>query len=108
METRSYIHIRICILFKFNIRRSPRGSYDNVLNVLNLTPSSDRRLLLLSKCQRKPLSGAIDRPEMLSLIRFEINYLYIRIILYSMPFYPIYSNKNYILNSPRKPFDERE
>ena len=85
------------ISFKFNIHRPPHSSYDNVLNFLNLTPLNDRRILLLSKFLHKLLSGIIDCPEMLSLIRFKINNLNTR---YPLPFYPNSSNKNYILNSP--------
>jgi len=67
------------------------GHMDNVSNFLNLTPLSDRRLLLLSTFLHELLSGAIDCPEMLSLICFKINHLITR---NSMLFYPVYSNKN--------------
>jgi len=45
----------------------------------------------------KLLSGIIDCPELLSLINIRINNQNTR---NSLPFYPIPSNKNYILNSP--------
>lgn len=85
------------ISFKFNIFRHPHSSYNVVLNFLNLTPLNDRRLLLLSKFLHKLITGVIDCPELLSLINFKINSLNTR---NPMPFYPIFSNKNYVLNSP--------
>jgi len=52
--------------------------------------------LLLSKCLQKLILGSIDCPEILSLIRFKINYLNTRD---PKPFYPLFSTKNYISNS---------
>lgn len=85
------------ISFKFNITRPIHGSYINVLNFLNISLLSDRRSLLLSKYLQKLILGSIDCPEILSLIRFKINSLNTRD---PKPFYPLFSTKNYILNSP--------
>jgi hypothetical protein len=84
------------ISFKFNINRPIHGTYNNVLNFLNVSLLSDSRTLLLSKFLLKLILGSIDCPEILSLIRFKINYLNSRD---PKPFYPLLSTKNYILNS---------
>jgi hypothetical protein len=85
------------ISFKFNIFRPIHGSYHNVLNYLNLSPLNDRRSLLLSKFLRNLISGSIDCPELLCLIRLKINSINTRD---PKPFYQMYSNRNYILNCP--------
>lgn len=84
------------ISFKFDIFRHSHSSYNVVLNFLNLVLLNDRRLLLLLKFSHKFLTGAIDCPKLLSLINFKINSLNTR---NSLPLYPDFSNKNYILNS---------
>jgi len=85
------------ISFKFNINRPIHGTYDNVLNFLNISLLSDRHTLLLSKFLQKLILGSIDYPEILSLIRFKINHHNSRD---PKLFYPLFSTKNYILNSP--------
>ena len=59
--------------FKCNIHRPVHGSYDNILNYLNLIPLKDRRLQLLSKFLHNLISGLIDCPDLLYLINFKIN-----------------------------------
>jgi hypothetical protein len=81
--------------FKSNIHRPPNGSYDNILNYLNLIPLKTRRLQLISKCLHKLISGLIDCPDLLYLINFKINTFNTRNLEL---FYPTYSDKNYIIN----------
>jgi hypothetical protein len=83
--------------FKRNIHRPPHGSYDNILNYLNLIPFKTRRLQLISKFLHKLISGLIDCPDLLYLINFKINSFNTR---NPILFYPIHFDKNYILNSP--------
>jgi len=85
------------ISFKFNIYMPPHGSYNNVLHFLYILPLNERRILLLSKFLNKLLLGVIDCPELLSSINLKINNLNTRD---PKPFYPQFSNKNYILNFP--------
>lgn len=75
----------------------PHGSYNNVLHFLYILPLNERRILLLSKFLNKLLLGVIDCPELLSSINLKINNLNTRD---PKPFYPQFSNKNYILNFP--------
>lgn len=66
------------------------------LILLIYTSLSNRRLVLLSNLFYNSISGNIDCPELLSLIRFKI-------ISYKTgnaeTFYSLSCNKNYILNS---------
>jgi len=52
---------------------------------------------LLSRFLHKLLSGLLDCPELLSLISLKVHELNTRD---SKSFYPLFSNENYILNSP--------
>jgi len=87
--------------FKCNIHRPLHGSYDNILNYLNLIPLKTRRLKLLSKFLYKLISGLIDCPDLLYLINFKINSFNTKI---SELFYPVHSDKNYMLNCPANRF----
>jgi len=83
--------------FKFNIHRPPHGSYDNILNYLNLIPLKTRRLQLISKFLHKLISGLIDCLDLLYLINFKINSFNTR---NHELFYHVHSDKNYVLNCP--------
>jgi hypothetical protein len=82
--------------FKYNIRRLPHGSSDNILNYLNLIPLKIRCLHLISKCLHKLISSLIDCTDLLYLINFKINSFNAKNPVH---FYPIHSDKNYVLNS---------
>jgi hypothetical protein len=60
--------------FKSNVYRSLHGTYDNILNYLNVVPLITRRLQLLSKFLHKLIFGLIDCPGLLYLINFKINF----------------------------------
>uniref|UniRef100_A0A2S2P070 Uncharacterized protein n=1 Tax=Schizaphis graminum TaxID=13262 RepID=A0A2S2P070_SCHGA len=73
-QSNYYLYFNYILYFKFNINRPVHGTYNNVLNFLNISLLSDRRTLLLSKFLQKLILGLIDCPEILSLIRFKINH----------------------------------
>jgi hypothetical protein len=82
---------------KCNLHRPPHSSYDNILNNLNLIPLKTRHSQLILKCFHKLISCLIDCPDLLYLIKFKINSFNTRNPEF---FYPIHSDRNYILNSP--------
>jgi hypothetical protein len=59
------------ISFKFNIYRPSHGSYDNVLQYLNLLPLIDQRIFLLSRLFHNLLLCHIDCSNLLSLINLK-------------------------------------
>lgn len=82
----------LCFMsFKFNINKPLHGTYNNILNFLNIfSLISNRRVLLLSKCLQKLILGSIDCHEIISLIRFKMNNLNTRDPKY---FYSIFQLK---------------